>query len=197
MPAIYQPLVVPVRELHADEEFVLAEFERHASRCSRCADPWRVHKEGGTLCDRGHQYAIDVASYIYSRNGKAYSVVEREHNVFTLVKIPSDCQAVRGLLRAMEDGLRVHRKENPKAQPPVISYDKTYPVAARVPTLRPETEKAIIERTPQGAKHRHTIVYRSPRTSPARDSLYESDRTDRVERRYESWRLHRPARYFR
>ena len=52
-------------------------FAAHASHCLRCEDPFRVYVNGGTLCERGHAYARDVAQYVYSKASKAYSVVDR------------------------------------------------------------------------------------------------------------------------
>ncbi|KAL2217414.1 hypothetical protein M432DRAFT_640567 [Thermoascus aurantiacus ATCC 26904] len=197
MPAIHERTSeppVPVRELEDDEEFVMTQFEEHASRCSRCANPLQVHKEGGTLCDRGHQYAIDVAQYLYSLNGKAYSAVDRDLNQYIQVRIPHACKAVRGLLLAIENGLRLRRKEN--AEHPVISFDATYPVPPRLPTVRfqDEVQTAVIERAPREKKRRHTVVvYRYPRHSPTRGSLYESDFMDRIEREYEPRVVYLPA----
>ncbi|THC93642.1 hypothetical protein EYZ11_006892 [Aspergillus tanneri] len=200
---ILQP-VLPVRELEADEEFVIAAFERHASHCYRCADPLQVQQEDRSLCDRGHQYALDVAEYIYSKKGKAYSVVDRELNQPTLVKIPRTSVAVRGLLLAIEDGLRLHRKELQKStqSAPVISYDRTYLVPPRRAATQPAASQPaayneIIEREPRSLKRRRVIIYPSPRGSPSRGSLYEADAADRVERFKGSSRIYRPAEYHR
>jgi hypothetical protein len=56
---------------------VIQHFAQHASRYPRCEDPYRVHIKGGTLCERGHVYAGDVVRYVYSKAGKAYSIVDR------------------------------------------------------------------------------------------------------------------------
>ncbi|KAL3411938.1 hypothetical protein V8F44DRAFT_649592 [Aspergillus fumigatus] len=173
--------VLRVRELEDDEEYVMTAFERHASHCSQCADPFRVHQEGRSLCDRGHQYALDVAEYLYSENGKAKSVIDRELSQPTLVKIPRDCVAVRGLLLAIEDGMRLQRKEQEKPQSqnqarvqvvtPVISYDRTFPIAPRqAATQQPAACNEIIEREPRTLKRRRVIIYQSPRGS-SRGSL--------------------------
>ncbi|KAL2853489.1 hypothetical protein BJY01DRAFT_65357 [Aspergillus pseudoustus] len=187
--------VLPVRELEADEQYVMTAFERHAERCYQCNDPLNVQQEDRALCDRGHQYAIDVAAYLYSKNGKAYSVVDRDLNQPTLVKIPRNCVATRGLLLAIEDGLRLQRKEKVRRpvivdepNAPIISYDRTYPV----PPRRTSTVTEIIEREPRTIKSRRVIVYPSPhRGSPSRGSLYDSDAADRVERVKESSRVYR------
>ncbi|KAF4230467.1 hypothetical protein CNMCM8980_002690 [Aspergillus fumigatiaffinis] len=200
--------VLRVRELEDDEEYVMTEFERHASHCSQCADPLRLYQEDRSLCDRGHQYALDVAKYLYSENGKAKSVIDRELSQPTLVKIPRDCVAVRGLLLAIEDGMRLQRKEQEKAQSqsrarvqvvaPIISYDRTYPIAPRqTTTQQPIACNEIIEREPRTLKRRRVIVYQSPRGS-SRGSLYDSDAADRVERSKESpSRIYRPTGYHR
>lgn len=198
MPAVIEPApepVVLVRELHADEEYVMMAFERHADHCTRCADPLRAHEKGHSLCNRGHQYAIDVTEYMYSKNGKAHSVVDRERNQATLVKIPRDCAATRGLLIAVENGLRLRRRAQDH-QRPIISYDQTYPVPPRRPAPQPAAYHEIIEREPRTPKRR-VIVYPSPRSSPSRGSLYNSDAAARVERYHGSLRVYRPGEYFR
>ncbi|GAB1215847.1 hypothetical protein ATEIFO6365_0008043700 [Aspergillus terreus] len=203
MPAPIETIVepvVPVRDLQADEEYVINAFERHASHCDQCVDPLQVHKEDRSLCERGHQYALDVADYIYSKNGKAYSVVDREANQPTLVKVPRNCSAVRGLLLAIEDGLRVQRGADkaPAVQPPVISYDRTYPIAPRRPTSQQSVVcNEIIEREPRSLKPRRVIVYPSPRSSPSRGSLYDEDEAERMELHKESSRIYRRREYHR
>ena len=201
MPAVIdtppEPVVV-VRDLQADEEYVMMAFERHAKHCSHCADPIRTYDEGRSLCERGHQYALDVAEYLYSKNGKAYSVVDRDLNQATLVKIPRTCIAHRRLSVAVEKGLRLHR--NDRLQTPVISYDQTYDIPARQPVQLPEPYHEIIEREPRAERRRRVIVYPPPRSSPSRGSrgsLYEADAADRVERYHGSSRLYRPTEYFR
>ncbi|KAL4786838.1 hypothetical protein BJX76DRAFT_320364 [Aspergillus varians] len=203
--------VLPVRELRADEELVMTAFERHAGHCYQCNEPLAVHQEGLLLCDRGDQYATDVNKYLYSKNGKAYSAVDREWQQPTLVKIPRDCIATRELLLAIEDGLPLkHKERTQKAQQaqkpmvhnstgPTISYDRTYHIA---PRRSPVTE--IIERQPRTVTRRRVIVYPSPhrgssshRSSSSRGSLYEADAAARVERVRETSRIHRPSEYYR
>ncbi|OXV09725.1 hypothetical protein Egran_02513 [Elaphomyces granulatus] len=194
-PPIDEP-VFRLRDLQDDEKFVLSEFERHASRCPRCANPLSAFRERRNLCSRGHQYAVDVAEYLYRENGRDLSMVDRNFNQPTEVKIPRDCIAARGLLMAIEEGLRVRRKDE---KPPVIhSYDSTYYVPPRESNTR-ERYTEIIERTPAPApaktKHRRVIVYH--RRSPSRGSLYESDHIERVGRHHESSRGRRSTEFFR
>jgi len=190
MPYIQEPSanspVVHVRELRDDENFVLSGYERHASRCSKCADPLDVLRERRSLCDRGQQYAADLAGYIYSKGGKAYSAIDRGYAQSTLIRIPKDSRASRRLLLAVEEGLRVRPKD---AKPPVIDYPST-PAAHRRHAPNPEPQTQIIERSPRTSRRR-VIVY--PRGSPSRGSLFEADEVDRIERRYESFRVYRPS----
>ncbi|GAM34247.1 hypothetical protein EIK77_002042 [Talaromyces pinophilus] len=186
--------VTKVRDLEADESFVLTEYETHARKCTRCVDALDAFREGRLLCDRGLAYARDVANYVFTKSGKAYSAVDNEHDEEVLVRIPREYKACRRLLLAIEEGLRLRREQ------PIVSYDATYPVGARRPGTadsaaaaaaavavsdddgEPVTE--IIERAPR--TRRRVIIYRrtSPgRTSSSRGSLYEADRVDRQERR--------------
>ena len=101
-------------------------FHRHAKRCQDCYDPYSTHISGGTLCDQGHKLAQDVARYIYSKGGRAYSMLDRESlRQRVQVEIPPHCDKVRGLLRAVDHGLRVQKPG------PVTSHDKNYYVPTR------------------------------------------------------------------
>lgn len=169
--------VTRVRDLADDETFVLSEFEGHASKCARCVDPLDAFRESRPLCNRGHQYAIDVANYVFSKNGKAYSAVARDNDQQVLIRIPRGFKSSRRLLLAIEEGLRLRRNK------PVISYDATYPVRPRQ-ARAPEPVTEIIERAPR--TRRRIIVYprTSPRGSPNRGSLYHADEVDRTGVRY-------------
>lgn len=96
-----------------DELYVMKAFARHASHCAACAHPYDAFRRGGTLCSRGHQRALDVAQYLYNKAGHAHSVIDREQGQRVHVEIPARCDAVRGLLKAMERGLRLRRKVTP------------------------------------------------------------------------------------
>ncbi|MCJ1325049.1 hypothetical protein MMC10_001711 [Thelotrema lepadinum] len=142
-----------------DEMYVLKAFSRHAKKCSSCYDPFRVYREGGTLCPKGHQRALDVAQYVYNKGGVAYSVVDGEKSQRVQIEIPSECEAVRSLLKAMERGLRVMKRA------PTVSYDKGYYVPARrasdrgpAPTRRPSTNNLRLETVepPRSPRPRHT-----------------------------------------
>lgn len=114
------------RRARSDEEFVMNHFNEHASRCRDCADPYATHLAGKSLCDKGHLLAQDVARYIYSKGGMAFSMLDRASlKQRVQVEIPPRCDRVRGLLRAVDRGLRVEKPG------PSKSYDKNYYVPAR------------------------------------------------------------------
>jgi hypothetical protein len=209
MPApieVTDPLVV-VRDLADDESLVVTEFEEHAVRCRYCSNAVETLKDGRSLCEQGHAGAHTLKQYIYSRNGKYYSVVDAESGKSTRVKLPRDAYSVRNLLTAIEQGLRVRSRPiitQTPAQAPSTgrSYDRTYPIPARrvsgeqvrPRSMSPETYQ-IIERTPRSSRSPTSIMYRSPGGSPSRPSssrgsLYNTDRQERVERQYEA-----PRRY--
>ncbi|KAI4280815.1 MAG: hypothetical protein L6R38_004150 [Xanthoria sp. 2 TBL-2021] len=191
----FAPIPAYSRLPRDDELYVMKAFARHASHCSACARPYEVHRNGGTLCSKGHQRALDVAQYIYNKGGQSFSLIDRDGNHCVQVEIPPSCEAVRSLLKAMERGLRLRRKVQP------TSYDKTYhiPPRGRVPSgsvsssspshytpLRepryirtPSLETA--EPPPRVQEHRRK---KSSHTSTSgRGSLYEDDMRER-QRRY-------------
>ncbi|KAL9123623.1 MAG: hypothetical protein Q9217_006961 [Psora testacea] len=110
---------------HDDELYVMRAFAKHASHCTQCGHPYDVHLKGKTLCTKGHKRALDVAQYVFSKAGHAFSVVDLDANKRMEVEIPSDCAAVRELLKAVEHGLRLREAK------PIISYDENYYVAPR------------------------------------------------------------------
>jgi hypothetical protein len=89
--------------------------------------------EGGTLCERGHAHARDIAQYVYSKAGKAYSVIDRSAtDARVQIEIPAKCDAIRGLLKAVDQGLKVRGP----ASRPVVTHDRTYHVPDRRPSDR-------------------------------------------------------------
>jgi hypothetical protein len=73
-------------------------------------------------------YARDVIQYIYSRDGKAYSVINREaSDPRAQIEILPRCNAVRGLLRAVDNGLKVRSRKLRL----VAACDWTYSTAER------------------------------------------------------------------
>ena len=183
-----------------DELFVMKAFSRHASHCPSCARPYEIYRRGGTLCPRGHQRGLDVAQYLYNKRGEAYSIVDRLAGRRIHVEIPSSCEAVRGLLKAMENGLYLRRR---KVSEPVITYDdKYYSLPRRTfsePTDRYERQPRYIRKPsleiPVLPATRAPSRYRQlRRDSPyyaGRDTLFEQDLREK-ERLYR----HRQPEYY-
>lgn len=152
-----------------DEMFVMKAFSRHANKCSSCFDPFRVYREGGTLCPKGHQRALDVAQYVYNKSGAAYSVVDSEKNQRVQIEIPSDCAPVRSLLKAMERGLRVMNRA------PAASYDRTYYVPARRSSERAPLSSSTLRRpSTSNLRLETTEPPHSPRPRHSRSRSYSS-----------------------
>ena len=96
------------RPARDDERGVMQRFAAHASHCTYCEDPYCVYMKGGTLCERGHAHARDVAQYIYSKGGKAYLVIDRSATEARVqIEILAKCDAIRVLLKAVDQGLKV------------------------------------------------------------------------------------------
>ncbi|MCJ1430310.1 hypothetical protein MMC29_008227 [Sticta canariensis] len=181
------------RPARDDERYVMKRFAHHASHCSSCAHPYDVHMRGGTLCLKGHQRALDVAQYLYNKSGQAYSRVDREGNQRVQVEIPAGCESVRGLLKAMERGLRLLRSA------PATSYDRTYYIPPR--KIQPERNHQHSREPQYTRKPRletaEPLLYRRQqrREKPyyaGRGSLFEEDMRER-ESRYKS---HEPVYYY-
>lgn len=165
----FAPSPVYSRQPHDDEVYVMREFAHHAHRCANCAQPYEIHLSGRTLCDRGHQLALDVAQYVYNKSGKAYSLVDREGNQHVQIEIPVGCEVVKDLLKAMERGLRLRRKA------PAVSYDPTYYVAPRTAAAERPARVELVE---PSRRHRRESTHIS-----GRGSLYESDMVERAQRK--------------
>ncbi|KAI9844878.1 MAG: hypothetical protein M1838_001983 [Thelocarpon superellum] len=181
------------RVVNENELVAIHNFAVHASHCTRCADPYRTHLEGKTLCDRGHHHAREVARYVYNRAGRACSALEYNEHQPIQVEIPVGYEATRGLLKAMERGLRV-RAIKAKAAP-VVSYDRTYwverrkvdrpvrpPVQIVEPTRRDHRFEKIVYVGPHRRDfpalrpHENIVVYAAPRQHrPIRPSMFFDD----------------------
>ncbi|KAL2859762.1 uncharacterized protein BJX67DRAFT_386668 [Aspergillus lucknowensis] len=152
----------PMRRLREDEQYVAMEFERHAGHCNRCRNPLDVLREGRSLCKRGDQYATDVDSYLYSKNGDIYSAIGRSQRRLLRVSILPNYVAAHALLVAIENGLLL--KHKCKAQTPELDPPHHSALTATVTSKRPS--------------------YADKRCcAPAnRGSLYDADTADRDER---------------
>jgi hypothetical protein len=114
------------RRPRPDEEYVMKHFNKHAKVCPYCSNPYSTDISGGWLCGQGHKLAQDVARYVYSKGGRAYSMLDRESlRQRVRVEIPPNCDKVCGLLQAVEHGLRVESGGRLK------SHDKNYCVPSR------------------------------------------------------------------
>ena len=164
------------RAARDDELDVMRSFSSHAERCSYCRDPYKVYLQGGTLCDRGHAYARDVGQYIYTKAGKAYSSLDKDKGDSRVqIEIPASCDSIRGLLKAIAEGLRV------RSPRPVVSHDRTYPVSDRRPIERRDAYSTVEiaprrEGRPRDERRRETVYV------PGRGSLYHLDEEERRQR---------------
>jgi hypothetical protein len=173
------------RPARDDERDVMQRFASHASHCPRCQDPYRVFIEGDTLCDRGHAYARDVAQYVYSKAGKPFSIIDRSTtDARVQIEIPAKCDVIRGLLKAVDHGLKIKSS----ALKPLISQDRTYPVSERRRVPRDDcdvtefTPRRHEERRRAEGGHRRRESFYIP---SGRGSLYAKDEEERRRRRRE------------
>ncbi|MCJ1245374.1 hypothetical protein MMC30_002578 [Trapelia coarctata] len=171
-----------------DEAYVMKKFAHHASHCASCANPYEVYRSGQTLCPKGHQYALDVAQYVYSKGGKHYSAVDRDGHQLVQIEIPANCDAVRSLLRAMERGLRIMKRA------PTVSYDQTYYVPPRPVVIHREPSPRRPKPRLETAEPPAWAIKR-PRLETAsgyggRGSLYEAELRDRA-------KYYKPTVYYR
>jgi len=139
------------RPVNVDESWAVHHFETHAHKCVYCNDPYEVHRSHGQLCEVGHRLAQEVAQFLYQHtDGKTYST-EGDNNKPVQVEIPAGYVQVRSLLRAMERSLRY------RSRTPFVSMDRTYYVAARLPT-RSRSVKLEQEHKPKARPRSGEIV---------------------------------------
>jgi hypothetical protein len=125
---------------------------------------------GGTLCERGRAYARDVAQYVYSKAGKAYSVIDRSAtDACVQIEIPAKCDAIRGLLRALDEGLKI---KGPASRP-VVTHDRTYHVPDRRPLPDRRDGYEMMEVTPRRREERRRAEGGDRRPLPDRRDGYE------------------------
>jgi hypothetical protein len=107
------------REPSNAESWSFYHFECHARQCPECRDPL----DRRALCQTGHSLAQDVAEHVYRRDGVVYSK-QKDNYKLVEINMPRDYNQTAQLLRSMEKALRDRKA-------PIISYDRTYPVAPR------------------------------------------------------------------
>ncbi|KKZ68249.1 hypothetical protein EMCG_06072 [[Emmonsia] crescens] len=88
-----------------DEKYVMERYSQHALRCPACSRPYETFCSGKPLCSRGNLYATGLLQYVYQKCGRPYSLVDREYGRYIQIQIPSDCQVVHDLLKALDKGL--------------------------------------------------------------------------------------------
>ncbi|KAI9832434.1 MAG: hypothetical protein M1826_001758 [Phylliscum demangeonii] len=177
----------PARE---DELQAMYGFAKHAAHCAHCADPFRTHLVGSTLCERGHQHAGRLTRFIIPYRGRPYSFVDADDSQSVQIEIPPRYDVVRGLLKAIESGLRL-RRVKPIASPiaprapatpaPVLSYESARPAAVIVPragqssAARGWDRHARIEivEPPRGRKEDSKVIYVYRDGTPYRRSLLD------------------------
>jgi hypothetical protein len=162
-----------------DEEYdVMSRFARHASRCNQCADPVEAFRSSGSLCDSGNKYARDVAQYIYSKNGKAYSMVDRQQrHEKIMIEVPGNLSVVKKLCKAVDEGLTLRRGEavrivdqRTEKKPVERREERSY--AYDTVTIRPSSSREE-KRRKDGRERKETIYVKG------RGSLYEKDEAER------------------
>ncbi|MCJ1340135.1 hypothetical protein MMC09_005429 [Bachmanniomyces sp. S44760] len=179
----FNPVQYYSRPAGDDEAYVMKMFAKHASHCQSCAHPYDVHRSGGTLCPKGHQRALDVAQYVYSKGEMAYSTIDAQTTHQNVrIEIPAGCESVRSLLKAMERGLRIMKRA------PSVSYDRTYFVQERTPsTAQKSAKRSTSNREPRYVQKPQLETAEPPSwavprsaTYPGKGSLYKADMKERA-----------------
>lgn len=151
------------------ENSALYDFEYHARSCPDCHHPYKVYKEHHRLCPTGHQFAQDVAIYLYNVDGETYSACDAYMRV--RVEVPTSFVETRELLKAMEKSLKSRSRSN------FVSLDRSYYVQPRAPK-RSHTVKVEQSRRPKSMivdwpeEQKHVTVAAG---SSKRGSLYDAD----------------------
>ncbi|KAI9682369.1 MAG: hypothetical protein M1817_000423 [Caeruleum heppii] len=177
------------------ENSAIHAFARHASHCRHCQDPYLAHLSGGTLCERGSRRARAVVRYLYldstGRTCSTYADEEGDGYSVVRVEIPYGCDSVRGLLKAVERGLRFEQRSSTKSNSkpksryttkPIVSYDKTYLVKSRTPKTSEQRETTTITTTsvPSKRSRRPQVEIVDYPSSPSLVSPSVSRHSERV-----------------
>jgi hypothetical protein len=88
-----------------DELSVMEHFSKHAAKCDYCSNPYDAWRHDQPLCSRGIAYARDVATYLYAKGGKPFSVIDRQNGDRVQVQVPVGCEAVALLVKAFDKGM--------------------------------------------------------------------------------------------
>ncbi|EXJ64139.1 hypothetical protein A1O7_00475 [Cladophialophora yegresii CBS 114405] len=89
-----------------DELSVMEHFAKHAAKCEHCRNPYDAWRNDRPMCSRGLSYARDVATYLYAKGGKPFSVIDRQNGDRVQVQVPMGCEAVSLLIKAFDKGMK-------------------------------------------------------------------------------------------
>jgi hypothetical protein len=170
------------RPLTNTEDWTLYYFERHASQCHSCRNPYKVHKSGKQLCDIGHELAVEVAELLFSirSDGEIYSRTADDYQEVR-VEIPIAYGQIMGLFKAIQRSGHGFLKQAP-------SYDRHYYVAPRVRTTSTRhPESRLAEDTmPLPTTSSHNIRLVQPSSLPNRhhkSRRHQSDEPTKANKR--------------
>ncbi|OAX77074.1 hypothetical protein ACJ72_08631 [Emergomyces africanus] len=152
-----------------DEKYVMEKFSTHALHCPACSRPYETFSRGRPLCSRGNLYANALLQYVYQKCGIPYSLVDREYGRYVHVQIPSNCQVVHELLKALDRGLVLPARR--QTAPVVVHNPKpvTEPAVERPRVVQPRTmPSAVIPHNSLNLSRNGLYIYR-------RGSLYGLD----------------------
>ena len=145
----------------------MKQFANHAAYCSACAYPYDTYMRGGQLCQYGHGYAKDVAQYIYSKSGRAFSTVDRqEDDARVQIEIPRDCDVIYDLLKAVDKGMRLPKHK------PVVYQQVVEPVYTRKQAPQTTQYFEIEERSPVRTKTSPVLSSSRPQLIESRSKIY-------------------------
>ncbi|EAS35863.3 uncharacterized protein CIMG_01217 [Coccidioides immitis RS] len=195
----------PVARLPLDDEwYVMERYAAHASHCAPCAHPYTTLRTGQSLCARGARHVTNMAQYVYTHNGKAYSVAAKNRGLVHEIEIPANFEAVSELMRALEYGLKIK-----KAQARVVVHDQrsdaeqgpATPVTPAGPQML-ETPVAMQPGNRDDSKaltiQQTKAVQKRPDDGNLRGTLYKEDLSVKpLEKHYTGPRIKTPHQYLR
>jgi hypothetical protein len=164
--------VISYRAPRDDELSVMEHFARHAAKCEYCRDPYDAWRHEKPLCSRGLSYARDVATYLYAKGGKPFSVIDRQNGDRVQVQIPMGCEAVSLLIKAFDRGMKTTSTRV------VVDNTRKYETAKVISPASPSSPSRRREYHVDGKRERRYIEddYNLVEIKPA------SSRNDRRER---------------
>lgn len=165
------------RDPLVDEKEVMRTFHRHVGHCDTCYASLKSWRSGAPLCQRGHNYVVDMRPYFYCKLGKPYSMIDRdqrgEHN---RVFVPTEYKYVATLFEGLNGGYNTNpSRQASRPKPKIVVHQPTEAVyqesrrqerpTIMIPATRP-TQRSERYHEEEGKR------YREPRS---RGSLYHED----------------------